>query len=152
MIIAQAQFPAAYNQLEPVRQFVEHSTERYGFASDVIYSLIWSITEIVTNVVEHGFKGQGGFVEIILRQEGSDFIMQVCDEAPVFDPLAAPEPDITLPLEERPLGGLGLFVTKKMMDSFSHRVTETGGNEITMIKRGIIELISQEETTNGTDS
>jgi anti-sigma regulatory factor (Ser/Thr protein kinase) len=149
-IIAQSQFPAVYNQLEPIRQFVEVYSGKYGFESNVIYNLIWSITEIVTNVIDHGYNGGHGMIEVILSREGSDFIMEVIDNAPVFDLNNVPEPDITLPLDKRPVGGLGLYITKKLMDTLSHHITDTGGNKITLRKRGIIKKLPLEDETNGT--
>lgn len=136
--IAQAHFSAEYNQLEPIRKFVEQYAVNLGFASEVVYDLIWSITEIVTNVIKHGYKEKAGTVEVILCRQGKDFIMQVRDEAPIFDPKIIPQPDFSLSLDERPLGGLGLYMTNKLVDSLSHRPTENGGNEITLVKRDIM--------------
>jgi len=150
--IAQSKFPAAFNQLELIRKFVEQSAVKLGLTSDVIYDLILAITEIVTNTIEHGYQEKGGMIEVNLHQEGGDFIMQVRDEAPVFDPQTAPKPDISLPLGERPLGGLGLHIVNQLMDSVSHRVTETGGNEITLVKRGILEFSPTEELTNESET
>ena len=137
--VAQSTFPAKLSQLELIRNFIEHYSAILGFNSSAIYDLMWAITEIVTNVIEHGYKNEDGSIEVILLREGPDFIMQVRDEAPVFKPSSSSEPDLSLPLDKRPMRGLGLYMTKKIMDSLTHRVTETGGNEITMIKKGIIE-------------
>lgn len=142
---AQARFPAEFNQLEPIRQFVEQYAAGYGVASNKVYDLIWSVTEIATNSIEHGYKGQQGFIEVILSREGRDFIIQIRDQTPVFNPETAPVPDLTIPLDQRPSRGLGLYVTKKIMDTLSHRVTKNGGNEITMIKRDIINFIPTED-------
>jgi anti-sigma regulatory factor (Ser/Thr protein kinase) len=46
-----------------------------------------------------------------------------------------PEPDITLPLERRPVGGLGIFLSRKLMDEIRHRALPEGGNEVTLVKR-----------------
>jgi len=149
-IIAQSHFPASYDQLEPIRQFVEGNVGKYGLGSSEVYDLIWSITEIVTNVIDHGYKQRGGIVEVILSREGKDIIMEVIDDAPVFNPNHAPEPDITSPLDKRPVGGLGLYITKKLMDSLTHQITKTGGNKITMKKQGIIKKLPLEEELDGT--
>ena len=136
--IAQVQFFAEYNQLELVRQLVERHATELGIAPEKIYDLTWSITEIVTNIIKHGYKEAAGIIEIILWQREKDFIMQILDEAPVFDPDTVPEPNLTLPLDRRPLGGLGLSMTRKMLDSISHRSRKNGGNEITLVKRNVI--------------
>jgi serine/threonine-protein kinase RsbW len=136
--IAQSKYLAKYDQLEPICNFMEQHVVKLGIPSSVVYDLVWSLNEIVTNVIEHGYKGEAGIVEITLSREGSDFILQVRDEAPVFDPDTVPQPDLTLALSKRPMGGLGLYVTKKLVDSLSHRSNEKGGNEITLVKRNIL--------------
>jgi serine/threonine-protein kinase RsbW len=136
--IAHAQFPADYSQLEPIRCFVEQHAAELGIASQVICDLTWCITEIVTNVIEHGYEEKPGMVEVALARQDRDFIMQICDQAPPFDPNTSPEPDLTLPLEQRALGGLGVYMTKKMMDVLAHQLTESGGNQTTLIKWNVI--------------
>jgi serine/threonine-protein kinase RsbW len=137
--IAQAQFPAEYHELEAIRKWVEQYALDLGLTPDVVYDLTWAITEIVTNVISHGYNELAGSVEIILWRQGKDFIMQVRDDAPVFDLNAVPEPNLALPLDKRQMGGLGLHITKKIVDSLTHRVSENGGNEITLLKRDVIQ-------------
>lgn len=135
--INHARFLAEYNQLEPIRKFVENYAVIYGFSKDVIYDLIFSITEIATNIIEHGYKEEAGTIEVVLSRQGNDFIIKISDNAPFFDPITVPQPDLALPLDEMPLGGLGLYITKNLVDSLSHRCTENGGNEITLVKKDI---------------
>lgn len=136
--IAQAQFPADYNQLEAIRCFVEEHACALGIAEQVICDLTWCITEIVTNVIEHGYEEKPGWVEIVLARENRDFMMQVIDQAPPFDPNTSPEPDLSLPLEQRTPGGLGVYMTKKMMDIFAYQLTENGYNQTTLVKQNVI--------------
>jgi anti-sigma regulatory factor (Ser/Thr protein kinase) len=56
------------------------------------------------------------------------------DEAPAFDPTQAPEPDITLPLHLRPVGGLGIFLARRLMDAMTYRRTSDQQNEVTLTK------------------
>jgi anti-sigma regulatory factor (Ser/Thr protein kinase) len=56
------------------------------------------------------------------------------DKGIPFDPLKKPDPDITLSAEDRQIGGLGIFITKKTMDSLSYTY-ENNENVLTMIKR-----------------
>lgn len=130
--------PASYDQLESVRSLVEQTASEMGMAPDVIYDLTLAITEVVTNVIMHGYRGKPGIIEITFGRDGSDFILQVRDEAPAFDPNSISEPDITAPLDQRVPGGLGIFLTKKLVDSLTHHLLENGGNEITLVKRGQI--------------
>jgi anti-sigma regulatory factor (Ser/Thr protein kinase) len=60
--------------------------------------------------------------------------MRMTDAGVPFDPLKRPDPDITLPAEERDIGGLGIFITKKTMDAVEYTY-ENGKNILTMIKK-----------------
>jgi anti-sigma regulatory factor (Ser/Thr protein kinase) len=55
--------------------------------------------------------------------------------APPFDPTRVPDPDLTLPLEERPLGGLGIYLIRQSVDKMVYRAVPEGGNELTLVKR-----------------
>ena len=59
---------------------------------------------------------------------------RMADKGVAFDPLKKPDPDITLSADEREIGGLGIFITKKTMDSISY-VYENGENVLTMLKK-----------------
>ena len=61
-------------------------------------------------------------------------IKELYDQGVPFDPLKKPDPDITLSVEERQIGGLGIFIVKKTMDSVSYAY-ENGKNILTMIKK-----------------
>ena len=56
------------------------------------------------------------------------------DDAPPFDPTRVPDPRLDLPLEERPLGGLGVYIMRKHSDVMSYRRTSAGLNELTLVK------------------
>ena len=74
-------------------------------------------------------------IEIELRQRGDAIEIALRDHAPLFDPTQVPTPDLTLPLHKRPLGGMGVHVTRQIMDAMRYRVTPEGGNELTLVKR-----------------
>jgi serine/threonine-protein kinase RsbW len=136
--IAQAQFSADYNQLEAIRCFVEEHACALGIASQIVCDFTWCVTEIVTNVIEHGYQEKSGLVEIVLARQERDFMIQISDQAPPFDPNTSPEPDLTLPLEQRTPGGLGVYMTKKMMDVLAYQLTGNGYNQTTLVKWNVI--------------
>ena len=57
------------------------------------------------------------------------------DEASPFDPTSIPAPDLTVPLEQRATGGMGIHLIRQIMDKVTHRVTSQGGNELLLMKR-----------------
>ena len=100
--------------------------------------VLLAVDEAATNIIVHGYKRQQGRIEIEMRPEGPDLIIVLRDEAPLFDPTRHPSPDLTLPLEQRQPGGLGIFLMRQVMDEVTHRPRAGGGNELIMIKRKII--------------
>jgi serine/threonine-protein kinase RsbW len=129
---------ADVEQLAAIRAFVERQAELLGVESPAIYDLVLAANEIATNIVVHGYQGQPGAIEIDLRRSGDTIEIHLRDQAPPFDPTRAPAPDLTLPLHKRPFGGMGIHVTRQMMDDMRHRALPQGGNELTLVKRGIV--------------
>jgi len=89
--------------------------------------------EAVENIVDYAYECGAGWLEAGIRVEGKDIVITLRDCGVPFDPLAKPDPDITLSAEERPIGGLGIFLCKQMMDSVSYSF-ENGCNILTMKK------------------
>ncbi len=91
-----------------------------------------SVEEIAENIVNYAYNNGNGFVEITTTlDEAGVLTISFKDAGVPFNPLEKEDPDITLSLDERPVGGLGIFICKKMMDSVSY-VFEDGCNNFTM--------------------
>ena len=129
---------ADVEQLATIRAFVERHARELGGDPFDVYDLILAVNEMATNIVVHGYRGQAGAIEIELWAFGDGIEVRLRDRAPLFDPTRAPEPDLSLPLHKRPLGGMGIHVTRELMDSLSYRVTPEGENELTLTKQGIL--------------
>jgi anti-sigma regulatory factor (Ser/Thr protein kinase) len=129
---------ADLEQLTTIRAFVEQQAQTLGVDTSAIYDLVLATNEMATNIVVHGYRGQPGTIAIDLWQTNDAIEIRLCDQAPPFDPTRAPDPDMTLPLHRRPLGGMGIHVTRQMMDEIRYRAMPSGGNELTLVKRGIV--------------
>jgi anti-sigma regulatory factor (Ser/Thr protein kinase) len=91
-----------------------------------------SVEEIAENIVNYAYNNGNGFVEITTTLDEAGMLTISFKDAGVpFNPLEKEDPDITLSLDDRPVGGLGIFICKKMMDSVSY-VFEDGCNNFTM--------------------
>ena len=128
---------AEVKNLTEIRCFVQEKALALGLDPAMIPNVILAVDEAVSNVIAHGYQCQEGVVEIEVGQERDALVIRVRDEAPPFDPTVVPPPDVTLPLERRVPGGLGIHLIRKIMDEMTHRVTPQGGNELTLVKRGI---------------
>ncbi|HZD58074.1 MAG TPA: ATP-binding protein [Anaerolineales bacterium] len=142
---ASLQLVAGLKDLAEIRHFVEEEATALDVEPSAIYDINLAVTEMVTNIIVHGYRGQPGRVEIEVGREGDSVVIRLRDQAPVFDPTQVPPPNLELPPEERPLGGLGVFLTKHFMDRMSHRITASQGNELTLVKKNIIMNSDQEE-------
>ncbi len=100
------------------------------------FKLRLSIEEAVENVVRYAYSGGIGWLEAgtSLDQDKLLLTIELRDAGVPFNPLEREDPDITLSAEEREVGGLGIFICKKMMDSLSYRY-EDGNNILTMTKK-----------------
>lgn len=95
-----------------------------------------SVEEAVENVVRYAYDGGIGWLEAgtMLDHDTLVLTIELRDAGKPFNPLEKPDPDITLPADEREIGGLGIYLCKKMMDSISYRY-EDGNNVLTMTKK-----------------
>jgi anti-sigma regulatory factor (Ser/Thr protein kinase) len=86
------------------------------------------------NVVMHGSRASQPRVEVRLAASDADITLVVEDEGPAFDPLSVPPPESAASLEQRPVGGLGVFLVRQMMDTVEYQRL-TCRNQLRMTRR-----------------
>jgi serine/threonine-protein kinase RsbW len=131
---------AQLENLSTIRDFVEDTATRLNVVSTALPNVVLAVDAMVTNIIEHGYQGQPGSIEIDVTTQGDALIIQLRDQAPPFDPTTRPPPDLSIPFDDRPPGGLGIYLTRKVMDDIQHRVTTTHRNDLTLIKYHVIQL------------
>jgi serine/threonine-protein kinase RsbW len=94
-----------------------------GVAPDLVFKITVALEEAVTNVVNHAFTGIAPPHTICLRLDlGTETIAaEIVDNGRAFDPSAQPHPDLSQPLDERAVGGLGIHLMRAMMDRIEYR-------------------------------
>lgn len=97
---------------------------------EVAWRLRVALDEIVANIVAYTPAAAHGTLDVWFRRNGGAVEVIVADDGPAFDPLARPAPDVTLPLEARQPGGLGIALVKSLMDEVSY--TRTTRNVLTI--------------------
>ena len=121
-------------QIPQLAAFVEAIAEKKQLDHSLSLNLNLALEEAVTNVIMYAYpKGTDGLVDIeaIIREHSLTFI--VSDSGQPFDPTTQPQADISLGVDDRPIGGLGIYMVKNIMDSVSYRRSD-GKNILTMIK------------------
>ena len=112
--------------------------ERFGaderLSDEEVMSINLVLDELVTNIIDYGFEDAGRHeIRVTMGVEGHTLTIEIEDDARAFDPLAAPPPDLTLPLEDRPVGGLGIHIVRTVMDAVEYQRRD-GHNILTMRK------------------
>ena len=102
---------------------------------DLRFRIELSVEEAVENVVQYAYEGGIGWLEAGTSLDDQSLVLtiELRDAGVPFNPLEKADPDITLSATERPVGGLGIYLCKRMMDSISYRY-EDGNNVLTMKK------------------
>lgn len=88
--------------------------------------------EIFANISFYAYVEDNGPIEVKLKKSNTEIIFEFIDEGIDYNPLEKPDPDINLPPEERPLGGLGIYMIKEMADEIYYK-RENGKNILNMI-------------------
>ena len=129
-------FPAKVEALSDVLGFVDRTLESYECPMKIQTAICVAIEEVFVNVAHYAYgDGEGDMMlGIGFDEESRNITFRMSDKGTPFDPLKKPDPDITLSAEEREIGGLGIFITKKTMDTVSYAY-ENGENILTMIKK-----------------
>ena len=99
----------------------------------LLFKIRLCIEEVVENIVSYAYSHDNGWIVAKTERDGDSVVISLRDAGIPFDPLAKPDPDITLPAEARQIGGLGIFLCKQMMDSVRYEYTD-GCNVFTMAK------------------
>ena len=129
--------PADDKQLERILDFI-HQQLPPDCETDLLYKIDVAAEEIFVNIAHYAYKdklpeGQTGTVWLSCTMEDDTLTMIFKDTGIPFNPLARPDPDITLSAQDRSIGGLGIYLTKKYMNSMDYRY-ENGENILTMKK------------------
>ena len=129
-------FPAKTESLSDVIGFVEQTLASLECPMKIQTAICVAIEEVFVNVAHYAYPdGEGDMsLHIGFDYQSRAITFRMTDKGVPFDPLTKPDPDITLSAEDREIGGLGIFIAKKTMDSLTYAY-ENGENILTMIKK-----------------
>lgn len=123
-------------RLEEIEKLADAVNQALSECRDLAFSVNLCLEELITNTILHGLKGADDrfiHVRISLSNEGLEIRLK--DDAPPFDPfLQAPSPNLDLDINERPIGGLGVHMVKKLMDD-ARAYYDGTGNQVVLLKR-----------------
>lgn len=118
---------AELESLQVFRKFITECCAKYDLPNDIVLELKLAVDEACTNIIEHGYEGMDpGSIILAFRIEPDRILVQLTDFGHVFEPVEAPKPDLEAALEDRELGGLGLYLIYQTMDNIDYQASEEG--------------------------
>lgn len=116
-------------------EFINRVCEAAGVDEGFTMQLNLAAEEAVVNVMNYAYPpGTKGDIEVSSRIAGNTVTLVIRDSGVPFDPTAKADADTTLTAEERPIGGLGIYLVRRLMDSIAYERTADGKNVLTMKK------------------
>jgi serine/threonine-protein kinase RsbW len=128
-------FPGHFDSLAKIGEFVTRAARSAGLAGKAVHAVEMAVDEACSNIIEHAYGGEGrGDIECTCQINAQGLKVTLKDHGSSFDPSDIPEPDFDTSLEERGVGGLGLFLIRKLMDEVRFESQPDFGNVLTMVK------------------
>ena len=122
------------NRIQELKDFIESIAQKLNMDPTVLGQVQLAVEEAVVNVMSYAYpEGEKGFVTVKAMSDGHELRLVVIDSGVAFDPTSRGKADVSLSLEDRPIGGLGIFLVRELMDSINYERTD-GRNILMMIK------------------
>lgn len=107
--------------------------KQLGVETDVFKVQI-AVDEACTNIIKYAYSEQGGCITLTCELQGNDFVVIIMDRGKPFDPSSVPPPDLEAYLDKRKIGGLGIYLIRKLMDEVNYSFDAKRGNTLVMRK------------------
>ena len=124
------------SELARIAEEIEAHGVSHGWPAKWILNLNISLDELITNIVSYGYRDNDEHeIRVILTDRSGSLVTVLEDDGIPFDPFTeAPKPDLDADVEERRIGGLGVYFVKTLMDEATYERFDTG-NRITLVQR-----------------
>lgn len=114
-------FPAKLEQLPQMLEWIRDHLIQAKIGSDVVGKMELASEEALANIIQHGYPEKKGQIELQFHHLPGSVELVFMDQGPPFNPLeSAPTPDLEKSLEEREVGGLGVFLMRKVVDDIRY--------------------------------
>ena len=128
-------FETRMEELLRLQEEIEQLGEREDWDPALVFHVNLAVEELATNIMSYAHSAGLHEFEVVLNSEPDHLTIEIWDDGSPFDPLTdAPEPDLDASLEERRVGGLGIYFAETLMDEMRYK-REDGRNHLTLIKR-----------------
>lgn len=125
-------YPARFENLDRVRDFAAELADKCGLEPAAVYAVQLAVDEAFSNIIEHAYGGESDeVIECTGQYTRNELTITLRDCGKSFNPGSVPDPDLFADLEDREIGGLGLYFIRQLMDEIQFefvRHPETGKN------------------------
>ena len=125
---------ADLSELDRVRQFLRETLADIDVSEENGFKIELALVEMVVNVIRYGYPDGGGELAIEIRKDRRRVIIEIRDSGIPFDPCRAPKPDIDEVVAAGRKGGLGIYLTREIMDECLYR-RDGDQNVLTLVKK-----------------
>lgn len=127
--------PASPEGVKEVAAAFDAFSSSYRLPESLIKDFQVALDELLSNTVRCGFEpGQNGTLDVRFGIVAGSLDVLIVDDGAPFDPWSRPDPEVSAPLEERPVGGLGIYVARRLMDAVDY--TRVGAeNHTRLVKK-----------------
>lgn len=113
--------PATLSNLRVLKDFITSQLSLFGFSTIQCQQIELVCDELLTNIIHYSYPECVGDVTVHCKQKDCDSMeIRIVDQGVPYNPLSAPDPDITLGVDEREIGGLGIFLVRQIADQVSY--------------------------------
>lgn len=110
------------DEIHKLAVIVEQFFQENNIPSELLFKMNLVFEEIISNIINYGYEDGGDHdIKVFLALINGELVVEITDGGKAFDPLANPEPRLDIPLEERPIGGLGIYLVKHLVDEIRYK-------------------------------
>ena len=134
--VFELRIPAVVEKLPELLAFIEQQLEEVGCPLKTQMEIAVAAEEVFVNIASYAYAPGTGIATVCIEIDDDPPVATIAfsDSGVPFDPLKKADPNVTLPAEEREIGGLGIFMTKKTMDEVRYEYKD-GQNRLTLVKK-----------------
>lgn len=129
---------ARWENLPALTDYTTAIERDFALTDEQAFVLGLIVEEIVTNIIKYSYRENGGPLQLICSADGDELTIRIRDRGEPFDPSMAAHPDLVSDVDQRPVGGLGVFLVREMADTLTYQHdSETGWNELIVTKKAV---------------
>jgi anti-sigma regulatory factor (Ser/Thr protein kinase) len=124
------------SELEKIRGFLKDCLQKYNLGEEDFFRVELALVEMCTNIMRYAYPSVDGEIYLKAWHEDARFYLQIRDDGIPFDPRDVKKPSIREMIDREQMGGLGIFLARRLMDGFDYR-REDDQNILTMFKKAV---------------